>query len=75
MRVREFSKSFGEFSRVFEFSRVHESLRVLKVFESFQQFLRGFESFSELLSFQEFMRVFTFSLTRAHDLWRWPCFF
>ena len=29
--------------------------------------MRVFESFSK------FLRVFTFSLTRAPDLWRWPC--
>jgi len=30
--------------------------------------LRGFESFRKIL------RIFTCCLTRARDLWRWPCF-
>ena len=51
---------FCKFCRFCKFLRVFEGLRV-------------FESLRVFKGFWEFLRVFTFSLTRARDLWRWPC--
>ena len=76
LRVWEF-ESFWEFLRVWEFEclRVWEFLRVTefsRVFESFWEFLRVWEV---LRFFKKFLRVFTFCLTRARNLWRWLCFY
>ena len=43
-------------------------LESLTVFKSFWGFERGSESFGK------FSKIVTFCLTRARDLWRWPCF-
>jgi hypothetical protein len=47
-------------------------------FHKFSQVFTSFHKFSQVFtSFHKFSQVFTsfkFSLTRARDLWRWPCF-
>ena len=46
---------------------------ILRHFVPLSHILRHFKQVFE--SFREFLRVFAFCLTRARDLWRWPCSF